>query len=88
MCWKLVFKRSEYDHCLYYYNAKVGCEVYPLLHLDDVLLSNSSKTEIIRLKNLLKSKFDIKDLGNAKKILRMITKRNMEENLLTVSRSI
>lgn len=62
--------------------------MHPLLHLDDMLLSNSSKTEIIRLKNLLKSKFDIKDLGNAKKILRMITKRNMEENLLTVSRSI
>lgn len=62
--------------------------MYPLLHLDDMFISNSSKTEIIRLKSLLKSKFDIKELGNAKKILRMITKRNMEENLFIVSRSI
>lgn len=79
---KIGFKRSEHDHCLYYCNASVWCEVYLLLYVDDVLIANSSKTEITRLKNPQKFAFNMKYLGNAKKVLRMIIKRSVEENLL------
>lgn len=59
--------------------------MYLLFYVDDILLANSSKIEIIRLKNFLKSEFDMKNLGNAKKILGMIMKGNRHENKLTVT---
>lgn len=71
------FKISEYDYYLYYYNARVGYEIYLLLYVDDMVLAM-----IIRLKNLLKFEFDMKDLENVKKILGMVIKRNRKENLL------
>lgn len=50
-----------------------------------MLLARSNKAEILRLKNLLKSKFDMKDLGNVKKILGMVINRNRKENILTIT---
>lgn len=52
-----------------------------LLHVDDMFLVNFSKTVIMRIKNLFKSKFDVKDLGNVTKIM----KGNRQENILTVT---
>lgn len=74
------FKRSEYDHCLYYNNTRASSEVYLLLYVDDVLLASSSKVEILRLKNLLKFEFDMKNLGNVKKNLATVINRNRQEN--------
>lgn len=44
-----------------------------------------SKSKILRLKILLKSEFDMKELGNAKKSLGMAINRNRKENILTIS---
>lgn len=82
---KIGFKRSEFDACLYYNNMKSGGEIYFLLYIDDMLLASPDKSQIYRLKNLLKSEFDMKDLGYAKKILGMVIKRIRSENKLTIT---
>ncbi|KAL2460938.1 cysteine-rich RLK (RECEPTOR-like protein kinase) 8 [Abeliophyllum distichum] len=52
--------------------------VYLLLYVDDMLLISSCANQIKRLKSDLFSEFDIKDLGNAKRILGMEIIRNKD----------
>ena len=54
------FKRSRYDGCFYY---KISSEVKMLfvIYIDDMLLANKSKEQIENLKQILKSKFDMKN---------------------------
>lgn len=82
---KIGFKRSEFDACMYYNDMKSGCEVYLLLYVDNILLAGPSKSQINELKDLLKSEFDMKDLGNARKILGMMITRDMAKHMLTIS---
>jgi len=42
-----------------------------LLYVDDMLIAARNKTRVQKLKTQLKKKFDMKDLGEAKKILGM-----------------
>lgn len=77
---KICFKRGDFDTCLYYNNIKSGCEVYLLLYIDDLLLARPNKSQITRL-----SKFDMIDLGSARKILGMVINRNVPENKLTIT---
>ena len=44
-----------------------------LLYVDDMLIASKDQNEINKLKMLLKSEFEIKDLGEARKILGMGT---------------
>uniref|UniRef100_A0A3Q7I4E9 CCHC-type domain-containing protein n=1 Tax=Solanum lycopersicum TaxID=4081 RepID=A0A3Q7I4E9_SOLLC len=43
--------------------------IYFLLYVDDMLIASKSKEEIEKLKNQLRKEFEMKDLGEAKKIL-------------------
>nr|GEX83780.1 retrovirus-related Pol polyprotein from transposon TNT 1-94 [Tanacetum cinerariifolium] len=43
--------------------------MYPLLYVDDMLIACKSKSEIEYTKRLLRKKFDMKEMGPAKKIL-------------------
>nr|GEZ73733.1 retrotransposon protein, putative, Ty1-copia subclass [Tanacetum cinerariifolium] len=63
------FKRSSYDICVYYRSYAPGEYIYLLLYVDDMLIACKSKAEIRSTKSLLKREFDMKDLGEAKKIL-------------------
>ncbi|KAL2465401.1 Reverse transcriptase Ty1/copia-type domain-containing protein [Abeliophyllum distichum] len=75
----LNFKRSDYDHCLYYKcERENNISVYLLLYVDDMLLISSCANQIKRLKSDLFSEFDMKDLGNAKRILGMEIIRNKD----------
>ncbi|GKA83999.1 retrovirus-related pol polyprotein from transposon TNT 1-94 [Tanacetum coccineum] len=65
------FKRSSYDNCVYYMSYAPGEYIYLLLYIDDILIACKSKAEIGSTKSLLKKKFDMKELGEAKKILGM-----------------
>ncbi|GJW88132.1 retrovirus-related pol polyprotein from transposon TNT 1-94 [Tanacetum coccineum] len=65
------FKRSNYDSCVYYRSYAPGEYIYLLLYVDDVLIAYKSKVEIGSAKSLLKKEFDMKELGEAKKILGM-----------------
>ena len=53
-----------------------------LLYVDDILVACNSLFEVENLKDLLSSEFDIKDLGEAKKILRMDILRDRAKGAL------
>ena len=50
--------------------------IYLLLYVDDMLIASQSATEIQNLKLRLRSAFEIKEVGEAKKILGIEIKRN------------
>ena len=78
------FKRSKYDSCVYIKHVN-GSPIYLLLYVDDMLIAAKSKIEITKLKKLLSSGFDMKDLGSAKKILGMEISRDRKSGLLFLS---
>lgn len=78
------FKRSKYDSCVYIKHVN-GSPIYLLIYVDDMLIAAKSKNEINKLKKLLSSGFDMKDLGSAKKILGMEISRDRNSGLLFLS---
>lgn len=63
------FNRSKMDYCVYVKLLDNRLPVYLLLYVDDMLIASNDKHEIRKLKNQLKSEFDMKELGAAKRIL-------------------
>ena len=59
----------EYDCCVYFRVLADGSYIFLALYVDDMLVAAKGKQEIVKLKSLLSSEFDMKDLGVAKKIL-------------------
>lgn len=43
--------------------------IYLLLYVDDILIASVNKSEIVKLKEQLNSEFEMKDLGEDKRIL-------------------
>ncbi|KAK6149771.1 hypothetical protein DH2020_017296 [Rehmannia glutinosa] len=77
----LKFKRSSYDHCLYFKeNAYVP--VFLLIYVDDMLLISSCIKSIEYVKNYLSAKFDMKYLGDANRILGMNIVRDSENSIV------
>lgn len=81
------FSRSNYDCCVYFREFDEGEFVYLLLYVDDMLVACKSKAEIAKTKNLLKSEFNMKELGNAKKILGMEITRDREKRVLKLAQT-
>ena len=59
--------------------------MYLLLYVDDILIVGGSSSDIERLKNLLKGEFEMKDLGNVKRILGMHIHKDRVTGTLFVS---
>lgn len=59
--------------------------IITMLEMDDMLLTSPSRTGIIRMKDLLKSEYDMKDLGKAKKILGMVINNDRSTHKLTIT---
>ena len=78
------FKRTEFDSCVYI-NFVDGSPIYLLLYVDDMLIAAKSKIEITKLKKLLSSGFDMKDLGSAKKILGILVNKIISRKFFSVS---
>lgn len=57
------FSRSKYDSCVYFKKESSKKSVYLLLFVDDMLLASLDKAEIEKLKQKLKNRFEMKDLG-------------------------
>ncbi|KAJ9558432.1 hypothetical protein OSB04_013046 [Centaurea solstitialis] len=72
------YLRSDYDHCVYFRKLQDGSFIYLLLYVDDMLIASRSMIEIEKLKAQMKNHFEMKDLGEAKKILGMEITRNKE----------
>ncbi|GJV90022.1 retrotransposon protein, putative, ty1-copia subclass [Tanacetum coccineum] len=81
------FKRGNYDSCVYYRSYAPGEYIYLLLYIDDMLIACKSKAEIGSTKSLLKKEFDMKELGEVKKILGMEIVRDQSHKILRVSQS-
>ena len=65
------FHRSIKDACVYFKRLGNDFWVYLLLYVDDMLIASKDQNEINKLKMLLKSEFEMKNLGEARKILGM-----------------
>ena len=79
------FKRSDFDCCVYVKHIYAKISIYLLLYFDDMLIASQSDGEIKSLKLKLKSAFEIKELGEAKKILGIEIFRNKQKSLLQLS---
>jgi len=66
---KARYNRCEYDSCVYFKQS--DDLTYLLLYVDDMLIVVKNKTHVQKLKTQLKKKFDMKDLGEIKKIFGM-----------------
>ena len=56
--------------------------MFLLIYVDDTLLACKDKPQIQEVKRILKSEFDMMDLGNARRILDMEIVRNREDRTL------
>ncbi|GKC26415.1 retrovirus-related pol polyprotein from transposon TNT 1-94 [Tanacetum coccineum] len=81
------FKCSSYDSCVYYRSYAPDEYIYLFLYVDDMMIACKSKAEIGSTKSLLKKEFDMKELGEAKKILSMEIVKDRSRKILRVSRS-
>ncbi|KAG8501467.1 hypothetical protein CXB51_003773 [Gossypium anomalum] len=79
------FKRSSLDSCVYFKKNSNGSFVYLLLYVDDMLIATKDKGEIRKVKAQLSEEFEMKDLGPAKKILRMEILRDRKASKLYLS---
>lgn len=70
------FQRSLYDSCVYLKSYGDGYMIYLLLYVDDMLVAAKDIKEVQKLKKLLSSEFEMKDLGTAKRILGMDISRD------------
>jgi len=64
---------------VYYKKLSRGEYIYLLLYVDGMLIASKNRSAIDKLKKDLSSEFDMKDLGEAKKVLSMEIERAEEE---------
>ena len=62
-----------------------GFYIYLLLYIDDMLIAAKRHVEIDRLKTQLSKEFEMKDFGEAKKILGMEISRDRERGEIWLS---
>ena len=79
--------KSEYDHCAYIKEVTNDTYIYMMLYVDDMLVASRDAAEIRKVKQLLSSRFEMKYLGSAWRILGMDIERDRERGILTLSQS-
>ena len=78
------FKINECDKCVYVKSTN-DSHVIVCLYVDDMLIMGTNKNIINSTKKILRSKFDMKELGLADVILGISVKKNHEGYVLTQS---
>ena len=68
--------RSPYDSCFYHRKVENGSHIYQLLYMDNMLIDSQIVLAIQKLKLLLSSEFEMKDVGAIEEILGMEIKRD------------
>jgi hypothetical protein len=79
------YSQSNYDHCIYLKQFINVSFVYLLLYVDDMLIASHDKLLIVELKVQFSHEFDMKDLGQKKKILGMEIQRDRRAGTLFLS---
>ena len=54
------FVKSEYDHYVYIKKLTNGSHIYLLLYVDDMLVASKDATQIMKVKQLLSSRFEMR----------------------------
>lgn len=71
------FLRSKCDPCLFKkYNG--NDRIFLLLYVDDILLFGTNKKDVLQVKDVLHTQFDMKDLGLLSKFLGINVKQNLK----------
>lgn len=63
------YSKNEYDSCQYIEVFDNCACMYLLLYVDNILTAIKGMSELSKLKSELSKEFDMKDLGEARKIL-------------------
>jgi len=79
------YTRSHYNSCVYYNKLPGGEYIYLLLYIDDMLIASKSRSTIDKLKKGLSFEFEMKDLGEAKKVLGMEIERDRRSNNVSLT---
>ena len=79
------YTRSSFDHCVYFRKLQNGYFIYLLLYVDDMLIASRNQGVICRLKAQLSKELEMKDLGEAKKILSMEIARDRQRGTLCLT---
>ncbi|KAM1402838.1 hypothetical protein ACFX2I_011521 [Malus domestica] len=79
------YSRSQYDHCVYFKKLQDESFIYLLIYVDDMLIASKNVEEIEKLKKQMKNEFEMKDLGEAKKIIGMEITRDREKGLVSLN---
>ncbi|KAL1540901.1 hypothetical protein AAHA92_25185 [Salvia divinorum] len=74
------FIKSAYDNCVYIKSDEEKEVAYLVLYVDDMLVAAADMNEINSVKHELQREFEMKDLGEAKRILEMDIIRNRNED--------
>jgi hypothetical protein len=80
------FKRSNADHCLYFKDTS-SVPVFLLIYVDDMLIISPSLKSIEHVQNFLCKNFDMKELGDARKILGMNIIRDRKKSTLVLNQT-
>jgi Reverse transcriptase (RNA-dependent DNA polymerase)/Integrase core domain len=65
------FKQCESDPCIFIHTNANGQKTYIALYVDDLIIAGENKDDIITIKQQLSERFEMKDLGIARKFLGM-----------------
>ena len=79
------FQRCPFDCYVYHKDMEDGSKIYLLLYVDDMLIACKHMDQIDALKQQLRGSFEMKDLGEAKKILGVELIRNRKNGILVLS---
>ena len=79
------YTRSHYNPCVYYNKLSTGEYINLLLYADDMLIASKSKSAIDTLKRDLSSEFEMKDLGEVKKVLGMKITRDRRSGKVSLT---
>lgn len=79
------FIRGDYDLCVYMRNIGSYEIVYLLLYVDDISMESKSKEEVLRLNKLIRAKFEMNELGPAKRMLGIEINRDRKGKRLWVT---
>ena len=79
------FQICSYDCCVYHKDLRDGGKIYPLVYIDDMLITCKHMDQIDELKKQLKNAFEMKDLGATKKILGVELLRDSKKGILKLS---
>jgi hypothetical protein len=81
------FERSPYDACVFQQTHAGGTRMYMLLYVVDILIDRKSHSVFEETKAMLKSEFEMKDLGAARRLLGMNICRDRSQGRLWLSQS-